>query len=80
MHCGEFAEAETVLQDALSKAAGDADTLANLIVVCQHLRRPEDVVKRYLMQLQSKHPGHQLVETLATFDGAFERVATTLAK
>lgn len=80
MHCGEFAEAETVLQEALSKAAGDADTLANLIVVCQHLRRPDDVVNRYLMQLQSRHPTHQLVESLATFDGAFDRVAATLAK
>ena len=48
MHCGEYAEAETVLQDALSKTAGDADTLANLIVVSQHLRRSEDVVNRYV--------------------------------
>ncbi len=80
MHCGEYAEAETLLQESLSKSAGDAETLANLIVVSQHLRRSEDVINRYVKQLQSKHPQHQLVEALATFEGAFDRVAATMAK
>ncbi len=48
MHLGLFEEAETTLQDSLAKSAGDADTLANLVVVSQHLDRPPEVINRYL--------------------------------
>lgn len=48
MHLGLFEEAETSLQDSLAKNPSDADTLANLIVVSQHLDRSPEVVNRYL--------------------------------
>ena len=53
------------------------------LTVITHLSitlRSTFVFCRYLKQLQAKHPRHQLVETLATFDGAFDRVAATMAK
>lgn len=48
MQMGLFEEAETALQDSLTKNTSDADTLANLIVVSQHLDRPQEVINRYL--------------------------------
>jgi len=78
MHLGAFEEAETVLQESLSKNQSDADTLANIIVVSQHLQRPAEVVTRYLNQLRASSPSHALVSSLATFEGAFDRVAATL--
>jgi coatomer protein complex subunit epsilon len=79
MHLGEFVEAETILQESLSSNANDPDTLANLIVASQHLNKSEEVMNRYLKQLQKAAPQHQLVLSLANFDSAFDRVATTLA-
>lgn len=46
IHQAQYEEAEQLLQEALTKAPGDADTLANLIVVGYHLNRPADVISR----------------------------------
>jgi len=78
MHQGAYEEAETHLQEALTKQSSDADTLANLVVVCQQLRRPEDVIDRYIAQLKKAAPGHTLLQSLATFEQAFDRVANNL--
>ena len=78
MHLGAYDEAETLLTDALNKTPGDNDTLANLIVVGQHLNRGDDITQRYLTQLKKQAPNHQLVAALATFEGAFDRVGKTL--
>lgn len=48
MSVGQFEEAESALQEALTKAPSDPDSLANLIVVSYHLQRPENVINRYL--------------------------------
>jgi len=79
MHQGQFEEAESLLQEALGKAPSDPDSLANLIAVSQHLRRAPEVVARYLSQLRARAPGHQLLVSLATFEGAYDRVAATLS-
>ena len=78
MHQAAFEEAETLLQEALGKAPADPDSLANLIAVSQHLQRAPEVVSRYLAQLKAKAPAHQLLTSLATFEGAYDRVAATL--
>lgn len=79
MHLGNFEEAESNLQEALMKAPGDPDSLANLVVVSHHLQRSSDVVNRYLSQLQAKAPYHSLVTAVAAQESAFDRVAVTLA-
>lgn len=78
MHQAAYEEAETLLQEALGKSPSDPDSLANLIAVSQHLQRAPEVVARYLAQLKAKAPGHQLLSTLSTFEGAYDRVAATL--
>jgi coatomer protein complex subunit epsilon len=78
MHLGAYDEAETLLTDALNKNPGDNDTLANLIVVGQHISRDEEITQRYLTQLKKQAPNHQLVTALAIFEGAFDRVGKTL--
>mmetsp|Transcript_4254 Transcript_4254/g.5848 ORF Transcript_4254/g.5848 Transcript_4254/m.5848 type:complete len:298 (+) Transcript_4254:21-914(+) len=79
MQQGQFDEAEVNLQEALTKAPSDADSLANLICVSHHLQRTPEVINRYLSQLKIKAPQHSLVVALNTFNGAFDRVASTLA-
>lgn len=79
LHQKQFTEAESLLNDALAKCPNDPDTLANLIVTGQHLGREADVTKRYLNLLKKVAPSHQLVASLGVFEGAFDRVARTLA-
>jgi hypothetical protein len=79
MHLGNYAKAETLLNEALSKSPADPDSLANLIVVQQHLQRPIELVNRTLSQLSLKAPNHPLVTSLHTFDNAFDRVAAATA-
>ena len=79
MHQGAYEEAETLLQEALTKKSADPDSLANLVVVSQQLRRPDDVINRYINQLKKAAPGHTLLASLATFEQAFDRVANNLA-
>jgi len=78
MQQGHFEEAETQLQEALQKAPSDPDTLANLISVSYHLQRPQNVVNRYLSQLKTKSPNHEMVSLMANFESAFDRTATAL--
>jgi len=44
---GQYDEAESYLQEALTKAPSDAESLANLVVVSQHLQRTPEVIARY---------------------------------
>ena len=79
MQQGEFNEAETQLLESLTKSPMDPDTIANLIVVSEHLNRSPDVISRYLGQLKFKAPSHSLIESLASFDNSFERVSASLS-
>lgn len=64
-------EAETELQDALRKDDKDAEALANLCAVAQHLGKP---FKRYLTQLRMQHPTHPLSVRWETADKEIDRV------
>ena len=79
LHQGQYEEAETLLQEALTKSQADPDTLANLVCVSQHLGRAPEIVSRYLSQLRFMAPNHQLVASINTFESAFERVSAGLA-
>jgi Flp pilus assembly protein TadD len=72
---GNYSEAETLLNDALTKPSAETESLANLIVVQQHLQRPVELVNRTIAQLRTKCKGHPLLQALATFEGSFERLA-----
>lgn len=78
MHLGQFEDAEARLQEALIKSPSDPDSLANLIVASQHLSRAPEVVNRLISQLRLKDPTHPLITTLANFESAYDRVASTL--
>jgi len=79
MQLHQYEEAETQLQDALNKAPSDPDTLANLIAVSYHLQRSPNVINRYMSQLKSKDPNHELLGLMATFESAFDRTANSLS-
>lgn len=78
MQMGLFEEAESALQDSLTKNTSDADTIANLIIVSHHLDRPQEVINRYMNQLRAKAPWHDLVSSVDNFNQSFDRVAATL--
>jgi len=78
MHSGQFDEAESLLNDSLTKSQNDVDTLANLIVVSQHLNRTSDIISRYINQLKAKNPSHALLTSLGNFESSFDRVAQSL--
>jgi coatomer protein complex subunit epsilon len=78
MQMGLFEEAESALQDSLTKNTSDADTLANLIIVSHHLDRPQEVINRYMNQLRAKAPWHDLISSVDSFNQSFDRVAATL--
>ena len=78
MHQQMFNEAEQLLIDALSKSPNNPETLANLIVVGQHLQKDNEITKRYLNQLKKVAPNHVLSNQLAVFEGAYDRVGATL--
>ncbi|CAM9685469.1 unnamed protein product [Heterosigma akashiwo] len=59
----------------IDKSQNDPDTLVNLIACYQHLDKPADFTQRYVNQLKSVAPNHPYVQSLATVEGAFERVA-----
>jgi coatomer protein complex subunit epsilon len=75
----DFATAETHLQEALGKDASNPDTLANIIVVSQHLAKSSEVVSRYISQLRKSCPQHPMLVGLANFDSAYDRMTAQLS-
>lgn len=79
LHLGKFDEAEQHLQDALSKSANDVDTLVNMIVCMQHLRKPVDVVNRYISQLRTIAPSHPWMARYSDLESSFERCSAQMS-
>jgi coatomer protein complex subunit epsilon len=73
---GQFQEAESTLLNALAKKSNDPETLVNLIVVSQHLKKPKDTVTRYINQLKAADPNHPWLKNLADIDVQFGKFAT----
>ena len=80
LHMGKYEEAERLLQEGLSKSASDVDTLANMVVCMQHLRKPEQAVARYIAQLRSVSPGHPWIVKHGDMDASFDRCAAQMAQ
>lgn len=79
MQLGNYEDAESNLQEALTKTPSDPDSLANLISVAYHLQRSPDVINRYLSQLKSKAPTHNFVTAIGAYEASFDRVASSIA-
>jgi len=79
LHMGKYDEAERLLQEALSKSATDADTLANMVTTAQHLRKPTDVIGRYVAQLRSVAPQHPWIAKHSELEASFDRCAAQMA-
>lgn len=47
MQMGQFEEAERQLTQALTRAPGDADALANMVSCLLQLRKPAETIARY---------------------------------
>lgn len=79
MHMGRFDEAERLLQDALSKSSNDPNSMANLIVCMQHLRKTTEA-NRYTAQLKALAPSHPWVTKHVELESSFARCAAQYSK
>ena len=79
LHMGKYDEAERLLAEALSKSASDVDTLANMVVTMQHLRKPQEHVARYINQLRAVAPVHPWVAKYSELESSFDRCAAQLS-
>jgi len=78
LHMGKYEEAERLLQDALAKSASDADTLANMVVTMQYLRKPPEIINRYIAQLRAAAPAHPWIAKYSELESAFDRCAAQM--
>jgi len=76
MSAKKWEDAERVLLDASEKNPKDPDTLANLITCYTHMRKPQEVISRYLSQLRAASPSHPFVLQLQNAEESFERNRT----
>jgi len=80
LHKGDFEEAESILQNCLSKSSSDVDTLANTIVCMQQLRKPpQEVINRYVTQLKSISKTHPWTAKYSELEKSFDRCAAQFA-
>uniref|UniRef100_A0A1X7UVJ0 Coatomer subunit epsilon n=1 Tax=Amphimedon queenslandica TaxID=400682 RepID=A0A1X7UVJ0_AMPQE len=73
---GKYDEAESALQDALSKDSNNPETLVNLVVVSHHLGKPSAVSQRYMAQLKDGHGGHLYVQQFKSKEEEFDRLSS----
>jgi coatomer protein complex subunit epsilon len=72
MSAGTYDAAEKCLLDAMSKRSNDAETLINLITCSYHLKKPIELINRYVAQLKNSAPHHPWVRAHATMEGKFD--------
>jgi len=75
----KFDEAERFLLEALEKNSKDPDTIANLITCYTHMKKPIEIINRYVNQLKGGAPNHPWVASLKTAEESFERNRTRFA-
>lgn len=72
----KFTEAEKILIAALGKRNQDPETLINLIVCAQHLKKSKELVQRYISQLKSVSPNHPWVKDFVEMENGFTKSAS----
>ncbi|TPX68510.1 hypothetical protein SpCBS45565_g02987 [Spizellomyces sp. 'palustris'] len=73
MQAGNFAEAERLLLEALSRYASDPDVIANLIVCATATGKSAEILSRYTSQLRQVAPQHPLLLDLVLKESLFDR-------
>lgn len=73
---GNYDTAEKLLLDAMSKRSSDPETLINLIMCSQHLKKGMELINRYVTQLKSSSPHHPWVRTYTTMESKFTKLAS----
>lgn len=75
---GKFEAAEANLLEALESNAKHPDTLANLIVVCAHLKKTAEG-GRFQAQLKQYAPNHAMLQSQKTLEESYARLAERFA-
>jgi coatomer protein complex subunit epsilon len=75
LNLGAYERAERVLLNALGTAPNDPDTLVNLIVCGQHLKKGDEYTAKYLSQLSSVSPRHPWLKKYNELDSDFDSAA-----
>jgi len=75
MACGQFAEAEPLLLQALEKSPNDKNTIIILTVCSRHLNKPSDVISRKIKQVRSLPGQHPWLTDFDHQEQSFETAA-----
>lgn len=74
----KWEEAEALLQDSLEKDNNNPDTLFNLYVVSQQLKKTPEFCKRYLRQLEEVSPSYRYLQDFKTKEALFSEAEQLL--
>ncbi|EEB14534.1 Coatomer subunit epsilon, putative [Pediculus humanus corporis] len=74
IHQEKFEEAESALQQSISKDSDNSDSLINLIVLSRLSGKPQEVAKRYLTHIQDSHKSHTYVKEYSVKESEFDKL------